>query len=209
MDFGEKIQKIRKQNNLTQEELAEKLYVSRTAISKWESGKGYPSIDLLKQISKVFNISLDKLLSSEELIEFAENDKTNSKEKNYNLFFGLLDLMSIALIFLPLYGKTLNGYVYSVPLITNNDLNNYIKIIYFVLFIVVSFIGVFEIIFSFIDKNKIKLFANISSLILQTLTLIFCILTREPYVGCFILILILIKIVILFKDNFNKKNAVK
>ena len=82
MDFGEKIQKIRKQNNLTQEELAEKLYVSRTAISKWESGKGYPSIDLLKQISKVFNISIDKMLSSEELIEFAENDKKNSKEKN-------------------------------------------------------------------------------------------------------------------------------
>ena len=205
MDFGEKIQKIRKQNNLTQEELAEKLYVSRTAISKWESGKGYPSIDLLKQISKVFNISIDKMLSSEELIEFAENDKKNSKEKNYNLFFGLLDLMSIALIFLPLYGKTLNGYIYSVPLITNNDLNNYIKIIYFVLFIAVSFIGVFEIIFSFIDKNKIKLVANVSSMILQTLTLLFCILTREPYVSCFILILILIKIVILFKDNFNKK----
>lgn len=205
MDFGEKIQKIRKQNNLTQEELAEKLYVSRTAISKWESGKGYPSIDLLKQISKVFNISIDKMLSSEELIEFAENDKKNSKEKNYNLFFGLLDLMSIALIFLPLYGKTLNGYIYSVPLITNNDLNNYIKIVYFVLFIAVSFIGVFEIIFSFIDKNKIKLVANVSSMILQTLTLLFCILTREPYVSCFILILILIKIVILFKDNFNKK----
>lgn len=40
MEFNEKLQKLRKQRGLTQEELAEKLYVSRTAISKWESGKG-------------------------------------------------------------------------------------------------------------------------------------------------------------------------
>ena len=45
MEFNEKIQELRKQKGLTQEELAEKLYVSRTAISKWESGRGYPRID--------------------------------------------------------------------------------------------------------------------------------------------------------------------
>ena len=50
MEFNEKLQKLRKEQNLTQEELAEKLFVSRTAISKWESGRGYPSIDSLKVI---------------------------------------------------------------------------------------------------------------------------------------------------------------
>ena len=54
MEFGEKVQKLRNQNKWTQEQLAEKLYVSRTAVSKWESGKGYPNIDSLKTI-KVFN----------------------------------------------------------------------------------------------------------------------------------------------------------
>ena len=63
MNFSEKIQKLRKQNNLTQEELAEKLFISRTAISKWESGKGYPSIDVLKQISVLFDISVDNLVN--------------------------------------------------------------------------------------------------------------------------------------------------
>ena len=51
MEFNEKLQQLRKSRGLTQEELAEALYVSRTAISKWESGRGYPSIDSLKEIS--------------------------------------------------------------------------------------------------------------------------------------------------------------
>lgn len=51
MEFSQKLQELRKQKGLTQEELAKSLYVSRTAISKWESGRGYPSIDSLKEIA--------------------------------------------------------------------------------------------------------------------------------------------------------------
>ena len=54
MEFNEKLQELRKQKGLTQEELAEALYVSRTAISKWESGRGVPNIESLKAISKFF-----------------------------------------------------------------------------------------------------------------------------------------------------------
>ena len=50
MEFNEKLQQLRTGKNLTQEQLAEQLYVSRTAISKWESGKGYPNIESLKCI---------------------------------------------------------------------------------------------------------------------------------------------------------------
>lgn len=49
MEFNEKLSQLRKAKGLTQEELAEALYVSRTAVSKWESGRGYPSIDSLKE----------------------------------------------------------------------------------------------------------------------------------------------------------------
>ena len=48
MEFHEKLQELRKKKGLTQEELAEMLFVSRTAVSKWETGRGYPSIDSLK-----------------------------------------------------------------------------------------------------------------------------------------------------------------
>ena len=53
MEFNEKLQHLRKENNMTQEQLAERLYVSRAAVSKWESGKGYPNIESLKAISKI------------------------------------------------------------------------------------------------------------------------------------------------------------
>ena len=59
MEFHEKLQELRKSRGLTQEELAEALFVSRTAISKWESGRGYPSIDSLKEISSYFSVSID------------------------------------------------------------------------------------------------------------------------------------------------------
>ena len=74
MEFHEKLQELRKSRNLTQEELAEALFVSRTAISKWESGRGYPSIDSLKEISVFFSVTIDELLSSEKLISIAERE---------------------------------------------------------------------------------------------------------------------------------------
>jgi len=74
MEFNEKLQKLRIKENLTQEELAEKLYVSRAAISKWESGRGYPSIDSLKAIAKYFHVTIDELICTEEIVDLAEKD---------------------------------------------------------------------------------------------------------------------------------------
>lgn len=51
MTFGEKLKSLRQQNDMTQDELAERLYVTRTAVSKWENDRGFPGIDSLKQIS--------------------------------------------------------------------------------------------------------------------------------------------------------------
>jgi len=68
MELNEKLQELRKQKGLTQEELAESLFVSRTAISKWESGRGYPNIDSLKSIAKFFGVTIDELLSGDELL---------------------------------------------------------------------------------------------------------------------------------------------
>lgn len=95
MEFCEKIKKIRTDNNLTQEQFAEKLFVSRTAVSKWESGKGYPSIDSLKYMSKLFSISIDELLSSEEILDIAEQDKQQKLKKNNGFIFGAFDILSL------------------------------------------------------------------------------------------------------------------
>ncbi|MDD2620002.1 MAG: helix-turn-helix transcriptional regulator, partial [Syntrophomonadaceae bacterium] len=91
MEFNEKLQELRKQKKLTQEELAEILFVSRTAISKWESGRGYPSIESLKAISEFFLVSIDELLSGKELISVAEKDSLHKMQHMRDLVFGLLD----------------------------------------------------------------------------------------------------------------------
>ena len=77
MEFNEKLQQLRKRRDLTQEELADQLYVSRTAVSKWESGRGYPNIDSLKAISKYFSVTIDELLSGDELLTLAEITSRN------------------------------------------------------------------------------------------------------------------------------------
>ena len=84
MEFNEKLQELRKNKKLTQEELAEDLYVSRTAISKWESGRGYPNIDSLKEIAKYFSVTIDELLSGDEVLSIAEEDN-KQKEKHLKL----------------------------------------------------------------------------------------------------------------------------
>jgi transcriptional regulator with XRE-family HTH domain len=65
MHFSEKLKELRKQKGISQEQLAEKIYVSRQAITKWESGNGLPDIENLIAISSLFNESLDSLLSEE------------------------------------------------------------------------------------------------------------------------------------------------
>ena len=66
MEFHEKLQELRKNKGITQEELAQSLYVSRTAVSKWESGRGYPNIDSLKAIAVYFSVTVDDLLSGDQ-----------------------------------------------------------------------------------------------------------------------------------------------
>lgn len=65
MNFGENLKRLRKERNLSQEQLSEMLNVSRQAISKWESNKTYPDIENLMLLRNIFNIALDDLLFDE------------------------------------------------------------------------------------------------------------------------------------------------
>ena len=61
--FADKLKSLRAEKGLTQEALAEQLYVTRAAVSKWENGKGYPNIESLRQISRLFHVTVDELIS--------------------------------------------------------------------------------------------------------------------------------------------------
>ena len=76
MTFGEKIQKLRKEAGLSQEELSDQLGVSRQAVSKWERDHGYPETEKMVRISKLFHVSLDYLLQEED----PKNPEVSSEE---------------------------------------------------------------------------------------------------------------------------------
>ena len=93
MTFGEKLKKIRTDNNMTQEDLAEKIYVTRTAVSKWETDKGYPSIDSLKQLSNLFHISLDELVSNEDV----DNKRLLDEQRSRKFYWCAIIFLTITI----------------------------------------------------------------------------------------------------------------
>ena len=104
MNLGKKIAELRKKNNLSQEELAEKVGVARQTISKWEIGDTTPDINQVKIISKIFNISIDELVDND--ISNVIVEKISNTEKLAGItikilkVFGIMLIVFITLIFL-------------------------------------------------------------------------------------------------------------
>ncbi len=200
MEFHEKLQELRKSRGLTQEELAETIFVSRTAISKWESGRGYPSIDSLKEISSYFSVSIDDLLSGEQLIFIAEKENKSNLNSVCDLLLGFVDLFSLMLIFLPLYPKPINGYIYSVNLFGYVGSNVFIIRIYWALFISLTITGIVKILMAYFKFEKGKKAVTFISVGLSIIAVLFLAMVREPYATTVTFLLLLIKDILLYKQ---------
>lgn len=200
MEFYEKLQELRKSRGLTQEELAEALFVSRTAISKWESGRGYPSIDSLKEISRYFSVSIDDLLSGEQLIFIAEKENKSNLNGVCDLLLGLVDLFSLMLIVLPLYPKPVSGYIYSVNLFGYADGNMFIIRIYWALFVSLTITGIVKILMVYFKFEKGKKSVTAISAGLSIIAVLFLAMAREPYAVTVTFLLLLIKGILLYKQ---------
>lgn len=105
MKFNEKIKKIRLDNNLTQEEMANKLYVSRSSIAKWEQDRGLPSVDLLYKISEKFDIKIDDLLNEEDIkfITIENKKKIDKLNKEKFLYISLIMFLILSLLAFTVY----------------------------------------------------------------------------------------------------------
>lgn len=129
LELVEKLQKLRKDNNLSQEKLAEKIGVSRQAISKWERGEATPDSDNLICLAKIYNISLDELISSK---EEKGNTNMNEESKKTKLMkikdYVLVALLSIVTIIYLILGFTLSLWhpgwlLYFLPVIITSILD--------------------------------------------------------------------------------------
>ena len=191
MEFNEKLQELRKSKSMTQEELAEALLVSRTAISKWESGRGYPSIDSLKEISSYFSVTIDDLICSDEMITLAENEKREFADKYVSLLCNVLDILLIILMFIPVFG---NGTASSetVSLFGLNGINPWVKTVFVLIVGITILNGICGVIIGNFNKPVWNRHRLITGIILSILSVTVFIVTRQPYAGivCFLLLVI-------------------
>ena len=201
MEFHEKLQALRKQKGLTQEELAEALHVSRTAVSKWESGRGYPNIDSLKGTAAFFGVTVDALLSGEELLTIAEDDRKARHSHLLDLVFGLLDLSAAAFLFLPLFGQGAANSVQSVSLLSLTAISVYLKAAYFVAVIGMILLGILTLA---LQNSTQKLWTSSKHALscgFSGVGLLLFVLSRQPYAATLLLIYLTIKAFLLAKKQ--------
>ena len=199
MEFHEKLKELRKNRGLTQEELAEALYVSRTAISKWESGRGYPSIDSLKEISSYFSVSIDDLLSGEKLLLIAEKENKSNIRTLCDLIFGMADVSFFMLIVLPLYPNSVDGFIYSVNLLAYEDITSMNRLIYWILYIGIILIGIVKVLLTTLGIEKYRRIMTGFSMILNILMVLFLAMAREAYAITLAFMILVIKGMLLIK----------
>ena len=191
MEFNEKLQELRKSKGLTQEELAEKLFISRTAISKWESGRGYPSLDSLKEIARFFSVTIDDLICSDEMISVAENEKREFADKYVSLICSVMDILPIMLLFIPAFG---NGTASpeTVSLFGLTGIAPWLKTVFAVIIGITILNGICGAIIANFSKpvwNRHRLVTGVG---LSILSVTVFIVTRQPYAGilCFAFLVI-------------------
>ena len=197
MEFDEKLQELRKRRGLTQEELAEALYVSRTAISKWESGRGYPSIDSLKAIAGYFSVTIDELLSGDEVLAIAEEDHKQKEMQSRDLMFGLLDCSCAIFFFLPFFGQRVDGIIQEVSLLSLTGVASYMRAAYFVVIAALILTGLLTFalqnsrwLFWIRNKSKVSVGFNAVGALLFILSL-------QPYAATLLFVFFVIKVFLL------------
>ena len=186
MEFNEKLQELRKSRSMTQEELAEALFVSRTAISRWESGRGYPSIDSLKEISRYFSVTIDDLICSDEMISVVENEKRELADKYVSLICNALDILMAILLFIPAFGNGRDSPE-TVSLFGLSGINPLVKIVFAVIIGVTILNGICGVIIANFNRPVWNRHRLVTGIILSILAVTVFIVARQPYAGivCF------------------------
>ena len=198
MELSEKIQKLRKEQGLTQEQFAEQLFVSRTAVSKWETGRGTPSMESLKQIANLFHITLDQLLSTEEVVVIAENENKDNMKRFASYIDGIINLSALLGLLLPLFKVEENGLFQSVPLY---QLSGWQRIVFWIAPVIMVICGIAQMVLAGSENTKMKTAANrvgTAAHIGATILLILC---GHPYPAVLFFFLFAMKGILLLKKR--------
>lgn len=199
MEFNEKLQELRKQKGLTQEELAQKLFVSRAAVSKWESGRGYPNIDSLKAIAGYFSISIDVLLSGEELLSIAE-EVCAEKERHFrDLVFALMDCSIFLFVFFPVFGERSEGVVRAVSLLDMCGAEPYLRIAYWAVTLGMGLWGILMLALQNCSRGIWLREKYHISFLLHGVSVFLFIISLQPYAAVTLFLFLLVKLLVFLK----------
>ena len=127
MEISQVLKDIRQQHQLTQEALAERLKVSRSAIARWESGKGIPDIGNLIAISREFDLSLDQIIKEDERLEKKVIEDSKAKKWHYLVIFYLFSALVEIAIFAYLHHICMAGFLISTLFMLFYELRIFIK----------------------------------------------------------------------------------
>ena len=199
MEFNEKLSELRRQKGLTQEEVAEALFVSRTAVSKWESGRGYPNIESLKGIARLYGVTVDELLSGDELLSLAEADTKQKETRFRDLVFGLLDLCAALLLFLPLFAERSGDGILGVSLLALAGISPYLKAVFFGFVGISALFGVLTLALQGVSGAFWLKSKAVISLCLSAVGVLLFTLGLHPYAAVFLFIFLCIKALLLIK----------
>lgn len=194
MELSEKIQKLRKERGLTQEQFAEQLFVSRTAVSKWETGRGTPSMESLQMIAKFFDITLDELLRAEDIITIAENENKANISRFASYIDGIFNITAVVGVLLPLYKVEQNNLFYSVPLY---QFKGWLAVLYWIFPVLMSICGTIQILINKGERETLKKNMNFIGFVLNACAIFVLILSGQPYPAVMFFTLLLIKGVIM------------
>ena len=198
MDFGEKLKALRTERGLTQEQLAARLYVSRTAVSKWETGGGSPNLDSLQAVARLFDVSVDDLLSADDLIVLARDERRSTARSSGMLSFGLLDVLAVVFAFIPLYGVDDGSFVRMANLADYGASVDFGASFAVMAAAVVSlmFEGAVEIVLAAAGSRRAARIVALVGFAVQALAVVLFASTMQPYATTLMFALLLAKVVV-------------
>ncbi|WP_295800290.1 helix-turn-helix transcriptional regulator [uncultured Treponema sp.] len=205
-EFGEKLKILRTKKNMTQEQLAEKLFVSRVTVSKWESGRGLPNIDSLKLLAKTMDVSVDALLCGSEIVCVAEKQIFQTGENFQRFFIALTDILCVLLLFLPIYTDFSNATFRQTVISSLHTANVLTKIGHYFFDILIVLFGIIEIAIQNVQKIQVIQggikktgfqIQAIFSVLITLIAVIWNIITRQMYVSVFLVFMLALKFFIL------------
>ena len=197
--IGAKIEALRKEKKITQETLGKAVGLTPSAISNIERNRSTPSVETLGGLAEYFGVSVDELLSGEELLTIAEADTQKREDHLRDIVFGLLDISAAMFLFLPFFGQKVDGNIREVSLLALTGISLYLKIVYFAVVASMVTTGILTLSMQNWEKTFwVRCKAKLSCGINATGALLF-IVSLQPYAAAFLFLFLVIKVLMVIK----------